>query len=83
MELECLDKYNKNDIQLGDIYVYSYSFLRDDFKETTLVEVVADEIDGHLYLKPIKADYWKQSYALISNDYLTDFEAIRVYRHYN
>lgn len=75
-------KYNKNDIKLGDIYVFSYNFCYDDFRENSVVEIVLGN-DNNMKIKPIKTGYWKSSYECLSNDYLSDFNAIRIFREYN
>lgn len=73
------EKYNKDDVKLGDVYVFSYSFVYDDFRENSVVEIVLSE-DNDLIAKPIRTGYWKPSYEHLPNDYLTDFEAVRVFR---
>ena len=40
---------------------------------------VNDTSDG-LVLLPLKYSYWKPVYERIENDYMTDFEAMLVYR---
>ena len=75
-----LKPYNSNDIQEGDIYCFSYSFLKDDFSESNLVEVVKDKETGELFLKQLRGGYWKSAYEYIPNDFMTDFLAVRVYR---
>ena len=75
-----LKLYNSNDIQEGDIYCYSYSFLKDDFSESNLVEVIRDKETGELFLRKLRGEYWKSSYEYILNNYMADFLAVRVYR---
>ena len=75
------EKYNKEDVKLGDIYVYSYNFMYDDYRENAVVEIILNE-ENDLVAKPIQAGYWKPVYEYLPNDYLTDFDAVRIFRRY-
>jgi hypothetical protein len=73
--------YDKNDVKEGDVYCFFNNFIHEDDRETVLAEIKRDK-DNELYAESLRHSYWKPQYGYLKNDYLTDFEAVLVYRQY-